>query len=56
MSQVRSLSGYITTLEGEPLAFSFLVTGFRVPAREIDAAMDRALLRLIGFTHESHAP
>ena len=51
MSQVRSLSGYITTLEGEPLAFSFLVTGFRVPPREIDAAMDKALLRLVAFQH-----
>jgi D-alanyl-D-alanine carboxypeptidase/D-alanyl-D-alanine-endopeptidase (penicillin-binding protein 4) len=56
MSQVRSLSGYIVTVEGEPLVFSFLVNGFRVPTREIDAAMDRALLRLVGFTHASHLP
>jgi D-alanyl-D-alanine carboxypeptidase/D-alanyl-D-alanine-endopeptidase (penicillin-binding protein 4) len=56
MSQVRSLSGYIVTLEGEPLVFSFIVNGFRVPTREIDAAMDRALLRLVGFAHASHRP
>jgi serine-type D-Ala-D-Ala carboxypeptidase/endopeptidase (penicillin-binding protein 4) len=49
MSQVRSLSGYLLTLEDEPLVFSFIVNGFRVPSREIDAAMDRALLRLIDF-------
>jgi D-alanyl-D-alanine carboxypeptidase/D-alanyl-D-alanine-endopeptidase (penicillin-binding protein 4) len=55
MSQVRSLSGYVMTAEDEPLVFAFIVNGFRVPAREIDAAMDRALLRLVNFTHASHA-
>ena len=49
MSQVRALSGYLETLEGEPLVFSFIVNGFRVPQREIDAAMDKALLRLVQF-------
>ena len=56
MSQVRSLSGYIVTTEGEPLVFAFIVNGFRVPQREIDAAMDRALLRLVEFKHVSHLP
>lgn len=56
MSQVRSLSGYIVTVEGEPLVFSFIVNGFRVPLREIDAAMDRALLRLVEFRHANHLP
>jgi D-alanyl-D-alanine carboxypeptidase/D-alanyl-D-alanine-endopeptidase (penicillin-binding protein 4) len=56
MSQVRSLSGYVVTLEGEPLVFSFIVNGFRVPLREIDAAMDRALLRLVEFRHANHLP
>jgi hypothetical protein len=31
-----------------------MVNGFRVPAADIDAAMDRALLRLIAFEHTSH--
>ncbi len=56
MSQVRSLAGYIVTVEGEPLVFAFMVNGFRVPTREIDAAMDRALLRLVEFRHASHLP
>ena len=56
MSQVRSLSGYIVTSEGEPLVFAFIVNGFRVPQREIDAAIDRALLRLVEFKHASHFP
>lgn len=51
MSQVRSLSGYLVTAEGEPLVFSFMVSGFRAPPREIDAAMDKALLRLVEFKH-----
>lgn len=55
MSQVRSLSGYLVTTEGEPLVFAFVVNGFRVPAREIDAAMDKALLRLVEFKHTNHA-
>jgi D-alanyl-D-alanine carboxypeptidase/D-alanyl-D-alanine-endopeptidase (penicillin-binding protein 4) len=56
MSQVRSLSGYLMTLDDEPLVFSIIVNGFRVPSREIDAAIDRALLRLIEFKHTSHLP
>jgi D-alanyl-D-alanine carboxypeptidase/D-alanyl-D-alanine-endopeptidase (penicillin-binding protein 4) len=56
MSQVRSLAGYIVTSEGEPLVFAFIVNGFRVPQREIDAAMDRALLRLVDFRHANHLP
>ncbi len=49
MSQVRSLSGYVVTTQGEPLVFAFIANGFRVPAREIDAVMDKALLRLVDF-------
>ena len=56
MAQVRSLGGYLETLEGEPLVFAFIVNGYRVPTREIDAAMDRALLRLVEFRHSDHLP
>ena len=49
MSGVRALSGYVTTLDGEPLAFSILVNNYRVPSSEIDAVMDRALERLVEF-------
>lgn len=56
MSQVRALSGYVVTTEGEPLVFSFMVNGFRVPSREIDAVIDRALLRLVEFNHPSLLP
>ncbi len=50
MSQVRSLSGYVTTLDGEPLIFSVIVNGFRVPGTQIDAIVDKVLLRLVTFT------
>jgi len=56
MSQVRSLAGYVVTEEGEPLVFAFMVNGFRVPTREVDAAMDQALLRLVAFKHPSLLP
>ena len=56
MSQVRSLAGYVVTEDGEPLVFAFMVNGFRVAAREIDAAMDQALLRLVAFKHPSLLP
>jgi D-alanyl-D-alanine carboxypeptidase/D-alanyl-D-alanine-endopeptidase (penicillin-binding protein 4) len=54
MSNVRSLSGYALTLDGEPLAFSFMTTGFRVPASRIDATMDEALVRLVKFPRDLH--
>jgi D-alanyl-D-alanine carboxypeptidase/D-alanyl-D-alanine-endopeptidase (penicillin-binding protein 4) len=49
MSGVRGLSGYLTTLDGEPLAFSFLVNGYRIASSEIEQLMDRALIRLVEF-------
>jgi D-alanyl-D-alanine carboxypeptidase/D-alanyl-D-alanine-endopeptidase (penicillin-binding protein 4) len=54
MSNVRSLSGYLVTLDNEPLVFSFMSTGFRVPASQIDATMDEALVRLVKFPRELH--
>jgi D-alanyl-D-alanine carboxypeptidase/D-alanyl-D-alanine-endopeptidase (penicillin-binding protein 4) len=54
MSNVRSLSGYLMTLDEEPIAFSFMSTGFRVPAAQIDATMDEALVRLVKFPRELH--
>ena len=56
MSQVRSLSGYVMTLEDEPIVFSIIANAFKVPSRDIDAAMDKALLRLVDFKHSSHLP
>lgn len=54
MSNVRSLSGYVMTIDNEPLVFAFMATGFRVPMSQIDAAMDQALVRLVSFKHPVH--
>ena len=54
MSNVRSLSGYVMTLDNEPLVFSFMATGFHVPSSQIDAAMDQALLRLVRYPRDAH--
>ena len=50
MANVRALSGYVTTRDGEPLVFSIIANNFGVPGAEIDEAVDRALVRLADFT------
>ena len=54
MSNVRALSGYLMTLDNEPIVFSFVATGFHVPSSQIDAAMNQALLRLVRYPRELH--
>jgi D-alanyl-D-alanine carboxypeptidase/D-alanyl-D-alanine-endopeptidase (penicillin-binding protein 4) len=54
MSNVRSLAGYVMTLDNEPLVFAIIVNGFHVPGSRIDAAMDEALVRLVKFPREIH--
>jgi D-alanyl-D-alanine carboxypeptidase/D-alanyl-D-alanine-endopeptidase (penicillin-binding protein 4) len=52
LSNVRALSGYVTTLEGETLVFSMMANNFRVPTAEIDAIMERALNRIVAVRNE----
>jgi serine-type D-Ala-D-Ala carboxypeptidase/endopeptidase (penicillin-binding protein 4) len=47
LSNVRALSGYLDTRAGEPLVFSIIVNNFVVPVAQVDALVDRALLKLI---------
>jgi serine-type D-Ala-D-Ala carboxypeptidase/endopeptidase (penicillin-binding protein 4) len=49
MSNVRTLAGYLLTLQGEPLVFSILVNNYRGPSAEIDAIIDKAVVRLVEF-------
>jgi D-alanyl-D-alanine carboxypeptidase/D-alanyl-D-alanine-endopeptidase (penicillin-binding protein 4) len=49
LSNVRTLSGYLTTVDGETIVFSMLANNFRVPAADIDAIMDRALGHVVLF-------
>jgi serine-type D-Ala-D-Ala carboxypeptidase/endopeptidase (penicillin-binding protein 4) len=52
ISNVRALSGYVTTFDGEPLVFSIIANHFTVPQATIDAATDQAVERLAGFTRK----
>jgi serine-type D-Ala-D-Ala carboxypeptidase/endopeptidase (penicillin-binding protein 4) len=50
IANVRSLSGYVTTADGEPLAFSMLANNFTFPAPTVTAVIDLAVERLANFT------
>jgi serine-type D-Ala-D-Ala carboxypeptidase/endopeptidase (penicillin-binding protein 4) len=50
ISNVRALSGFVTTLDGETLVFSVLANNFTVPQSTIDAATDAVVERLANFT------
>jgi D-alanyl-D-alanine carboxypeptidase/D-alanyl-D-alanine-endopeptidase (penicillin-binding protein 4) len=49
IANVRALSGYVTSTDGEPLVFSMIANNFNVPQAEIDAVVDRAVARLADF-------
>jgi D-alanyl-D-alanine carboxypeptidase/D-alanyl-D-alanine-endopeptidase (penicillin-binding protein 4) len=49
LSNVRSLSGYVTAADGETLAFVLLVNNFTVPVKVVDAAQDQIVERLAAF-------
>jgi D-alanyl-D-alanine carboxypeptidase/D-alanyl-D-alanine-endopeptidase (penicillin-binding protein 4) len=49
MFNIRTMSGYVLTADDEPLVFSMLANNYRVPSAEIDALMDKALVRLAEF-------
>lgn len=49
LSNVRSLSGYLTTLDGDTVVFAMMANNFRVGAGQIDAIMDGAINRVVQF-------
>ena len=48
----RSISGYLTTRDGEMLAFSIIGNNFTVPVREANNVQNLALLRLVNFSRK----
>ena len=50
LANVRALSGYVTSLDGEPLVFSIIANNFTVPQATIDAHIDRAVEHLANMT------
>ena len=49
IDNARALSGYVDTADGETLAFSMIANNFNSSAADIDAAADKALIRLATF-------
>lgn len=49
-SNARSIAGYVTTADGEPLAFSLLSNNFGIPASTIEQAADAIIGRLAEFS------
>jgi D-alanyl-D-alanine carboxypeptidase/D-alanyl-D-alanine-endopeptidase (penicillin-binding protein 4) len=50
MSNIRALAGYVTTRDGEPLAFAILLNNFEGTGAQATAAIDRIASALAGFT------
>ena len=50
LSNVRSLSGYVRSADGEVLLFVLLANGFTVPQRVVEAAQDQIVERLANFS------
>jgi len=49
MSNVRGLSGYVTTADGEPLVFSILANNFETPGATINDATDKIVVALASY-------
>ncbi len=50
VSNARALAGYVTTAEGEPLAFSIMANNSNVDASTIDAVTDAIVVALAEFS------
>jgi len=55
MANVRAMSGYVTTRDGERLVFSIIANNFNVPTESIDAAVDTAVVRLAEFSRRGRS-
>jgi D-alanyl-D-alanine carboxypeptidase/D-alanyl-D-alanine-endopeptidase (penicillin-binding protein 4) len=53
IANVRALSGYVTSADGEPLVFSIIANNFTAPQSAIDAATDEAVVRLATFVRKA---
>lgn len=49
ISNARSLSGYVTTKNGELLAFSIIANNFDAPVQAVEYLQDLAVERLANF-------
>jgi len=56
MANVRALSGYVTSADGEPLVFSIIANNFEVPADTITKTADAIVVRLAGSIRRPQPP
>lgn len=49
IANTRGLSGYVTTADGEPLVFSFMVNGHLLAGRDTDRITDGILVKIARF-------
>jgi D-alanyl-D-alanine carboxypeptidase/D-alanyl-D-alanine-endopeptidase (penicillin-binding protein 4) len=47
ISNVRALSGFVTTAAGEKLVFSMIANHYTAPTAEVDAIVENALARIV---------
>ena len=52
MTNVRSLGGYVTTRDGEPLAFAIIANNFEGAPATVTATIDRVVVRLAEFSRQ----
>ena len=52
IGSVRSLSGYVTTKDGEHLAFAMIVNNFSIPIRGVDETQEEICIELAEFTRK----
>ena len=50
MSNIRTLAGYVTTKDGEPLAFAIMLNNFEGTGAQAQAAIDAIAIRLASFS------
>ena len=52
MSNIRALAGYVTTRDGEALAFAILADNFEGPGSAATEAIDRIAVNLANFSRK----
>ena len=52
VDNVRGIAGYVEAADGETLVFSIIANNFTGSASAIDAAADKALVRLAMFSRQ----
>jgi D-alanyl-D-alanine carboxypeptidase/D-alanyl-D-alanine-endopeptidase (penicillin-binding protein 4) len=53
MSNIRTIAGYVTTADGEPLVYAIMANNFEGRASDVTATIDNVLVRLAVFRREA---